>query len=104
MTDKPISRTQQKALHLMFELLADALNDAGFDIKTVIKADVPWTKENVKNLLWRPLQVAQLQKESTTSLTSVEVDQVYETLNRSLAGIHVPFPSYQDILLRQEYE
>jgi hypothetical protein len=91
----------------MFELLADALNESGYDVKTVIKADVPWTKENVKECLWKPLQEAQLGKKSTTELTTKEIDQVYETLNRTLSGAgirYVPFPSIQEILINQDIE
>ena len=50
----------------------------------------------IKHILWRPFQEVMYQKKSTTELTTKEVSQVYETLNRHLGtklGIHVPFPS-----------
>jgi hypothetical protein len=90
--------TQNKALHLYFELLADELNSAGLDMKKTLKqtVDIPWSKETVKDYLWRPIQNAQLEKESTTELTTDEINKVYEVLNRHLGDklqIHVPFPT-----------
>jgi hypothetical protein len=94
---------QNKALHLYFTQLAEELNDAGLDMRKTLKpeVDIPWTPENVKNHLWRPIQEAQLGKESTTKLSKKDVDKVYETLNRHLGeklGVHVPFPSDEELL------
>lgn len=80
-------------------MLADVLNDAGLDMKRTLKHDVeiPWTMENVKNHLWRPIQIAMTEKESTTSLDTVEPSQIYEVLTRHLATKHgvivPPWPS-----------
>lgn len=88
---------QNKALHLYFELVAEALNDAGYDIqKTVVhQMDIPWSKESVKELIWRQAQKTLKGKISTTELSTKDIDSVYEVVNRYLAqfGIHVPFPS-----------
>lgn len=97
---------QNKALHKYFELLADALNDSGLDMKKVITVDVPWSADTVKQWLWKPVQKAQLLKESTTELTTAEVDKVYETVNRLMAekfDLHVPFPSDEESML-QSYD
>ena len=89
---------QNKALHKGFELLADALNDAGFETKAVLakkQIDVPWNKELVKELLWRPLMEAARQHESTTELTTAEVSEIWDILNRHLGekfGVTVDFP------------
>lgn len=90
---------QNKSLHKYCELVADELNEAGFDIKIAIKADVPWNKDRVKDLWWRELQKAQFGKKSTTQLTTLEIQQVYETMNRSLAGlgIHIAWPSLESL-------
>jgi len=92
---------QNNALHLYLAQLSKALNDAGLDMKAVLKPEVeiPWTPENVKNHLWRPVQRIYLNKESTTELTTDEISKVYDVINRHLAkfGISVPFPS-------EEYE
>lgn len=108
---KDIRTTQQnKALHLFFELLAETLNDAGFDMKKVLKddVDIPWNKEMVKEYLWRPIQIAYLNKKSTTKLKKNEVDKVYNVLNRHIGeklGIHEEFPSIDNIMIKlQEQE
>ena len=90
---------QNKALHLYCKLLAESLNDAGLDMKKTLKPeiDIKWTMQTVKDYLWRPIQKALLQKESTTELTTVDPTEIYETLNRHLSekfGISVEFPSY----------
>jgi hypothetical protein len=58
--------------------------------------DIPWTKLTVKEHIWRPVQDAQLGKNSTIKLESHEVSAVYDVINRHLSdkfGVHVPFPS-----------
>ncbi len=88
---------QNSAMHLYFRMLADALNDAGLDMKKTLKPeiDIPWSDERVKEFLWRPLQEAMVAKESTTKLTTGEPAQIYDVLDRHLGmkfGIHVPWP------------
>jgi hypothetical protein len=97
--------TQNKALHLWFNELAEAFNDAGLDARTVLKPEVeiPWTQSMVKNLLWRPLQIAMFDKVSTKDLKTDEINKIYEPLNRHLGekfGKHTPFPSLEEIMLR----
>jgi hypothetical protein len=93
------SPEQNNALHLYFERLAEALNGGGYEMKAVMKVkkiDVPWSKERIKENLWKPLEEAMLSKSSTTELSRGEVNEVYEVLNRWTAqnfGISVEFPS-----------
>lgn len=97
---------QNSALHKYFKLLADSLNDSGYDMKHIITVDIPWSSDTVKQWLWKPVQKAQLLKESTTELTTAEVNKVYETINRLMAekfNIHVPFPS-DEISMLQSYD
>ena len=100
---------QNKALHVLFALLANTLNEAGLDMRQTLKPEIeiPWSGPSVKEFLWRPIQTTQLQKKSTTELTTVEIDQVFDTINKHLGerfGLHVPFPSVEEIILRQEAE
>ena len=98
--EKKETRTQRqnKSLHLWFSLLAETLNDAGFYIKSVINdsLQIPWTETHIKELLWRPVQKEMLGKDSTTKLTTKEIDLVYDVINKSLGercSVFVPFPS-----------
>lgn len=90
---------QRKALHLWFTMVANELNASGNTVQLVLKEkmDIDWSKELVKELLWRTAQKAILGKHSTTELDKqMEIDQVWEHLNRHLGekfGVHVPFPS-----------
>lgn len=89
---------QNKALHKFYELLAEDLNTAGLDMKRTLKeqVDIPWTPVTIKEYLWRPIQDAMLHKESTTELTTKEVNDVYEVLIRHLGekfNITTAFPS-----------
>jgi hypothetical protein len=89
---------QNKALHVGFQLLAEALNDSGYEMKAVLDVktvDIPWSKETVKEVLWRPIQLAMTEKGSTTELGIVEVSEVWDVLLRHLGenfGVTVEFP------------
>ena len=95
---KPRTEQQNRALHLYFQLLADEFNQAGYTVQLVLskKMDLDWTKDSVKELLWRPAQQAILGKTSTRDLfKQEEIDLIYEHLNRHISEkffIHVPFP------------
>lgn len=105
MTDKKqLTRTiqQNAALHAFFAMLANALNDAGLDQRKVLKPSVsiPWTPGAVKEHLWRPVQQAMYQKNSTTELNKhEEITGVHKTLMRHLGekfGVeHIDFPSHE---------
>jgi hypothetical protein len=90
---------QNRALHLWFHLLAEALNDAGFDQKKVINIDIPWSAYSVKEYLWRPTQIKILGKKSTTRLARNEIDPIFEIISKTIGercnGLYVPFPSIQ---------
>lgn len=104
--EKQRTLKQNRALHLLFIFLADELNGAGYDMRKTLKpgVDIPWNGGTVKEYLWRPIQKAQLQKESTTELTTKEIDEVFDTINRHLGerfGLHVDFPSIESIMMQQ---
>lgn len=96
--EKHRTLTQNAAMHLYFQMLADSLNDAGLDMKKVLKpeVDIPWTKDSIKNYLWRPIQKAMTKKESTTELDTVNPSEIYKVLDRHLSekfGVSVEWPS-----------
>ena len=96
-TGKQRSVPQNKALHKYCELLADELNDRGLDMKVVLShhPEISWTKEAVKEKLWRPIQEAMLNKKSTTKANRDEYPKVYDELNKHLINLHgvsVPWP------------
>lgn len=97
---------QNRALHLFFTHVSETLNDHGieFSYQTGITGnnfDIPWSAEMVKEYIWRPLQKVITKKKSTTKLTKVEIDPIFDIICRSLAnkGIEVSFPNSFDYYL-----
>jgi hypothetical protein len=100
---------QNKALHKMFSIMAETLNNCGLDMRKTLKPEISisWSPQSIKEYLWRPVMRAQTGKRSTTEMTTKEVNDVYETISRHLAekfGVDIPFPSIEEIRLQQEYE
>lgn len=101
-TGRQRTLTQNAALHLWLEWLAQRLNDAGLDMRRVIKADVsiPWTKESAKEYLWRPIQRAMTNKSSTVDAERPEYAEVQAVLCRHLGekfGVECPdWPKRRD--------
>lgn len=98
---------QNRALHLFFTHLAKELNEAGLDMRRTLKEEVaiPWNADTVKDFLWRPIQLAQVQKESTTELSTKDIDAIYDTLTRYLGekhGVFTEFPSINGLLLKDK--
>lgn len=98
----PRTDAQNRALHVYFRRLAEEMNDAGFELKRFFETkemDVPWSAERVKDLIWRQIQEAMLDKKSTRKLTTEEVSRVYEVVTRKIAemtGLYVAFPERDD--------
>lgn len=104
--EKQRTPKQNRSEHKLFRLYADALNDAGMDMRKTLKPetwaeiDIPWTSETFKEHIWKVILKAQTGKDSTTEMTTKEIDEVFETLNRHAGEkwhIHVDFPSKEDI-------
>ena len=106
MEEKSRTTQQNKALHKWCEELARELNERGLTFKKVVKEsfDLDWNKDMVKRVFWQSLAKAKFQTEHTSELTTTQLQDIYEEINRILSapkfdGIHMPFPS-KDI----EYE
>ena len=99
MTARTLS--QNAALHKYFSLLADALNDAGYDVGATIKVPVDFTPETVKQYMAKPiLHALWHDKEGTHELSTTEVSELYEHMNRLTAekfGIGIDLPSEQSL-------
>jgi len=92
--------TQNSALHLGFQLIADALNGAGLDMRKVLKPEISmdWNTLTVKEYLFKPVMKLMTLKDSTTKLDkTAEIDKVWETVMRFLMENHhieyINFPS-----------
>lgn len=95
--------SQNNAIHLYCEMLAEALNDGGWDMLKVLKpgAEIPWSMEKVKENLWKAVQKEMFDFESTTKLNTAQVSEVYDVMNRHVIaatnGVSVMFPSREGL-------
>ena len=92
---------QNKSLHMYCEQVAVALNDAGYDVNTFFKEGftVPFSKYIVKDNMWKPIQKAVTDEDSTTKASKKDYVVIYEHLNAKLAekGIHIAWPSMDNM-------
>ncbi len=97
------SSQQNKALHLLFQNIAFELNRIGMEFTyngiKGITLQTTYTPEIVKEFIWRPLQKAMLDKESTTKLTTQDIDAIFLILGKwfSEKGVVIDFPSAETI-------
>jgi len=93
------TKRQNKSLHLYYDFVALALNSSGLDMKKTLDPgmSIAWTPVSVKECLWKPFQKAKFEKESTTELSTVEIQDVFEELSKYLSenfDIVIEWPSY----------
>lgn len=106
MEAKPRTSKQNASLWKFCTELANSLNAAGFDMKTFPfreGLEIPFTKETVMSCFWRPVQDAMFSKASTRKLSTIEVQQVYQAVDRAISertGVHVEWPCRES----QDYE
>jgi len=105
-TEKKRTLRQNNSLHLYFNHLSKALNDAGLDVQTTLKHNisVPWSDKTVKELIYKPILKAQLGKDSTTQMTTKEIDLVFDTITRFTSeklGLQVDFPSIETLMWKE---
>ena len=96
---------QNKAMYLYFTQVAKALSNAGIDTTNFFDEgySLPFTEHIVKDSLWLPLMKAITNETSTSKINKKQVVEIYEHLNAKLAerGIHVPFPSNDNLMNSQ---
>jgi hypothetical protein len=98
-SDKSRTLKQNNSIHKYCAMVAEELNRQGIDMKALLKPEIeiPATPELVKTHIWKPVQNIMLDIESTTDLSTTDVDAVYQVISRHLAenhGISVAFPSH----------
>lgn len=98
------SRPQNSALHCCLRRLAQGLNEAGYGIPHPLKPELelPYTLENCKELLLKPIIQAMYSKDSTSSLTKEEMSESMTVLlNRisELTGVVEGFTLEESRLL-----
>lgn len=97
-TGRQRTNTQNAALHQYLKDLATTLNDSGYDVQTALAKAIsrPWNQKSCKELLWRPIQEAMIDKTSTAEAERAQYGDIYDVLHRHLAtnlGVNVPWPT-----------
>ena len=93
------SISQNNSIHLYCKMIADTLNDLGctFTFKGLkgMDVEVRYTMQIVKETVWRPIQLALFNKESTKDLTTKEVTEIATPIEAYFAqkGLDIPFPN-----------
>lgn len=97
------SISQNNALHLYFQFIADSLNELGLEfcyegVKRM-KLSTRYTPFIVKEFFWRPIQVALFDKKSTTELTTSEINEIIDVITKFFGerGVDVVFPSVESL-------
>ena len=106
-TPKQRTPRQNASLHLLLTHIADELNDSGLYMQQVLKhdAEIPWSPEMVKQLLYRPFIRAMYQKESTKDLDTKQIGDSMNTMCDHLAkttGKAFEIPSIESLMLQQQ--
>ncbi|MCP4259769.1 MAG: hypothetical protein GY774_19990 [Planctomycetes bacterium] len=95
------SPQQNKSLHKYCQWVADEMNAAGYDAQTAISLPIQLTPELVKECIFKRIMAAMYpDKESTTELSTTEMQAVYETMNAATAskfGISMQWPSLESL-------
>jgi hypothetical protein len=99
--DKDTKRTdrQGRALYLWFDLIAEAMTEAGYDMRNVIKVPLTPTPYLVKEQMWKPIQEKLFGTKSTAELQIDQIDKIQKIMSEAMARslkIIVPFPSEPD--------
>ena len=89
---------QNASLHKYCTLMACELNQHGFDMHKVLSEAIaiPWNDVLVKELMWRPVQLAMVGEKSTTKANRKDYGAIYDVINRYISeafGVYVPWPS-----------
>jgi len=95
--DKQRTSAQNRALHKDCDLIAEKLNDAGYTVQSVIKIDIPFTTQWVKEFMWKPIMKKMIGKTSTTELKKSDrsIEEIHEVLMRELGEkLHIEYHEF----------
>jgi len=105
LTKKSNSRSakQNRSLHLYFTLISDQLNDMGLEFNYQglkgMDLSVRHTPEIVKTFIWKPIQYAMFNIESTTKINTIQINEILDVLTVYFGdkGILIEFPSLESL-------
>lgn len=102
METKQRTAKQNNSLHLFFKQMSEHLISRGIDLKMVTEnMEIPVTPGVFKEAIWKPLQKEILGKDSTTQLTTTEIDKVLIVIQKNFGQdweIQQSFPSWETMM------
>lgn len=108
--EKTRTLQQNKSLHLLFQQVADLLNEHGVDLKTLLEAfresDQPISGNNIKDI-FKSILFRMHGKTTTTEMTTQELNEVFMPFNKTigeLTGESIEFPSQETQELIKYYD
>ena len=101
------TRLQNAAMWLFNTNVAKAFNDAGMDMRAVLKPDyfVSWSKDSVKEHIWNVFSVALFNTDKSSKLDTKQFCEVGENMGKQLAekkGIVVHWPSRESLMMEMD--
>ena len=95
--ESKVTPSQFKALHVWCGLQAAAMNDCGFEqmhwLELTKKGlEFPWSKDSVKENMFKPILKALTDKDSTTAMKTVDPDLILRPLHKKLSMLDTPVP------------
>ena len=106
MSQQKRTNLQNNALHRYFRLMSDELNKNGITFKKAVRQDfdMMFSELLFKEAIWKPIQKSLFGETSTRELTSKQIDQIYDIINKHFSEIHemhIPFPSIEEMIDRE---
>jgi hypothetical protein len=103
--DKIRTLAQNRSLHLAFKQIADTLNESGIDFANFpLVIGCPWNALLVKEALWKTISTAYVGKESTKTLTTQDINNIFQIIAKGVSEIthqDVFFPSIESLINEQ---
>jgi hypothetical protein len=97
----PVRTNQQnRALHLYYKLIANQLNDTGYQHHTGIGIDVRFTETIIKEEYWRPIQFEMFKIKSTKDINTNQINDIIDAFSLYFGerGVYVEFPNWQSFM------
>jgi hypothetical protein len=104
LTPKKRSLSQNRALHLYFNMLSEQLNNAGYTFVNIMGIETHYTPELIKEMIWKPLQLSLYNIKSTSKINTKQINEIIDifSLHFGEKGIYIEFPNYQSFICKLE--
>lgn len=107
MTPKQRTSAQNNSLHKGLRLIAEQLREKELSVQTVLAGgiELEWTETLLKETIFKPICKLMFDCDSTTQLTTKQLQEAWENMSRAIAktGCYVPFPSMESEMLENLY-